>query len=55
MATSLRQRSWDAYQLRLKRKVPLRVSQAKELAEARVLMERVEARRKVMVKREQGG
>ena len=55
MAPSLKQRSWDAYQLRLKRKAPLRVSQAKELAEVRELMARVEARRKAMVKREQGG
>ena len=52
MATSLKQRSWDAYQLRMKRKVPLRVSQEKELAEARMLIERVEARRKAMVKGE---
>ena len=51
MASPLRQRAWDAYQLRLQRKVPLLVSREKELAEARVLMERVEARRRAMLKK----
>ena len=52
MATSMRQQSWEAYQRRLEEAKKPRVSRAKEIAEARVLIERVEARRKAMVKRE---
>ena len=51
MATSLKDRAWAAYQVRLQRKAPLRVNRSKELAEARVLIERVEARRLAMVKK----
>lgn len=46
----LRRRAWDAYQIRLERKVP-KPNRAKELAEARALIERVEARRQAMLKK----
>ena len=51
MATSLRQLSYAAYQQRLKNKT-VRVSRAKELAEARALIERVEARRRAMIRKQ---
>ena len=55
MATSLRERSWEEYKKRLAERMAdkkLRVSRSQELAEARELMARVEARRKAMVKGE---
>ena len=54
MATSLRERSWEEYKKRLAERMAdkkLRVSRSQELAEARMLMERVEARRKAMVRK----
>ena len=50
-STLLRERAYAAYQIRLQRKAPLRVNRSKEISEARVLIERVEARRRVMVKK----
>ena len=55
MATSLRERSWEEYKKRLAERMAdkkLRVSRSQELAEARMLIERVEARRRAMVKGE---
>ena len=56
MATPLRQRAWDAYQLRLERaKSPASRASAVDTrrarAEAQELIERVEARRKAMVRK----
>ena len=50
-STLLRERAYAAYQARLQHKAPLRVNHSKEIAEARALIERVEARRRVMVKK----
>ena len=56
MATPLRQRAWDAYQLRLERaKSPASRASAVDTrrarAEAQELIERVEARRKAMLRK----
>ena len=46
----LRERAYAAYQARLQHKAPLRVNRSKELAEAKALIERVEARRREIAK-----